>query len=109
MKISTTITKKFFEMKMADLKEVGFFIEYKEDKPFWKKRLDNILKKIDRRVWGIMGELPEIIFLVGNKPYRFNVSHIFYEKNIPEKYKDAIKTKGAFALKCIPSQTEVKT
>ncbi len=94
-------------MKMVDMEKEGYFIEYKEDKPFWQKRLDNLLKEIDLRAWGIRGKLPEIVFLVGNKPYRFQVINIFYEKkiDIPEKYKSAIKTDGAFALKCIPLNT----
>lgn len=89
-------------MKMADMEKEGYFIEYKEDKPFWKIRIDNLLKEYDLRAYGFLGELPEIVFLVGNKPYRFRVINIFYEKDVPERYKAAIKTEGVFAFKCVP-------
>lgn len=102
MKIITTTTKKLFEMKMDDMEKEGYFIEYKEDKPFWKKRIDNLLKEYDLRGYGFLGELPEIVFLMGNKPYRFRVCNIFYEKDIPQRYKDAVKTDGVFAFKCVP-------
>ncbi|MFH0904505.1 MAG: hypothetical protein V1854_04875 [Methanobacteriota archaeon] len=101
MKLSTTITKRFFEMKMQDLSTNGFFIEYKEDKPFWKKRIDNILKEYDLRVYGFLGKTPEIVFLVGSEPYRFKVVNIFYTHNIPEEYASAINTEFTYALKCV--------
>ena len=105
MAISTTITKKFFDMKMEDIKEMGFFIEYKEDKPFWKKRIDNLLKEYDLRCYGFLGKQPEIVFLVGNKPYRFRVVHLFYTKELPEKYASAITTEFAYAIKCVELKT----
>lgn len=101
MAISTTITKAFFEMKMKDLEQNGFFFEYKEDKPFWKKRLDNLLKKYDLRAYGFLGESPEIVFLVGNEPHRFKIDNISYTHNIPERYASAIKTEFAYAIKCV--------
>ena len=101
-KISTTITRKFFEMKMQDLEKDGYFIEYKDDKPFWKKRIDTLLKKFDLRAYGFLGKLPEIVFLVGNKPHRFKIVNILYTHVIPEKYASAIKTEFVYAFKCIP-------
>lgn len=101
MKISTTITKKFFEMKMADLEIDGYFFEYKEDKPFWKKRIDSLLKEFDLRAYGFLGVLPEIVFLVGNRPQRFKLQNILYTHDIPEKYIAAIKTERCYALKCV--------
>lgn len=101
MKISTTITKKNFEMKMQDLKQDRFFIEYKEEKPFWKKRIDSLLKEYDLRVYGFLGAVPEIVFLVGSKPYRYNITNIFYTNVIPEKYAPLIKTEYAYGFKCI--------
>ena len=100
--ISTTITKKNFEMKMEDMKKEGFFIEYKEEKPFWKKRIDNLLKEYDLRAWGFSGELPEIVFLVGNVPHRFRIVDIRYTINVPERYASAIQTKFVYAFKCVP-------
>ncbi len=106
-RVSTTITKAFFEIKMQDLERDGFFIEYKEDKPFWKKRIDTLLKEYDLRAYGFLGKLPEIVFLVGNKPYRFRVVHIFYTHVIPEKYASAIKTEFAYAIKCVKLEATV--
>jgi len=100
--ISTTIKKEFFNMKMQDLSADGFFIEYKEDKLFWKKRIDSLLKEYDLRVWGFLGELPEIVFLVGNEPHRFRIADILYTDDVPEKYASAIQTKFVFAFKCVP-------
>lgn len=102
-KLSTTITKVFFEMKMQDLERDGYFIEYKEFKPFWKKRIDNLLQKIDLRCWGIKSRpYPEIVFLVGNKPYRFKVVHIWWNDSyIPDRYKSAITTEKFFGIKCV--------
>jgi len=102
MKISTTITKKFFEMKMEDLSTDGFFIEYKEVKPFWKKRIDNLLKEYDLRAWGFFGRQPEIVFLVGNVPHRFRIVDILYTDDVPEKYASAIQTEFVYAFKCVP-------
>lgn len=103
-KISTTIKKSYFEMKMQDMKENGFFIEYKEDKPFWKIRIDNLLKEYDLRAYGFLGKLPKIVFLVGNKSHRFRISHIFYTNEIPERYASATGTGYVFAIKCIPEK-----
>jgi len=102
MKISTTITKKNFGMKMQDLSTDGFFLEYKEVKPFWKKRIDNLLKEYDLRAWGFSGELPEIVFLVGNEPHRFRIVDILYTDDVPEKYTSAINTDFVYAFKCVP-------
>lgn len=106
MKISTTITKKNYEMKMQDLNADGFFIEYKEDKPFWKKRIDSLLKEYDLRAYGFLGKLPEIVLLVGSKPYRYKIEHLFYTHIIPEKYASAINTEYAYAFKCVPLMHE---
>jgi len=102
MKISTTITKKNFEMKMQDLRNDGFFIEYKEEKPFWKKRIDTLLKEYDLRAWGFFGRQPEIVFLVGNVPHRFRLVHLFCTDGVPEKYASAINTEFVYAFKCVP-------
>lgn len=103
MAISTTISKKFFDMKMEDLKESGCFIEYKEVKPFWKKRFDNLLKRYDLRCYGYNGCKPEIVFLVGNKPHRFRNIDLKCIKasDVPKRYANAIKTEFAYALQCI--------
>ncbi len=94
MKISTTITKKFFGMKMDDMKEAGYFLEFKERKTFWNKRLD---------FWFDPHEEVEIVFLVGNKPHRFKVVDIWNVSRdfISKKYQDAISTEFAWVIKCV--------
>lgn len=97
MAISTTIKKIFFDMKMNDLKRDGYFIEYKEENPFWVKRLSSIqLQNQGNPVKDI-----EIVFLVGKTPHRFKVVEIFHTSVIPECYASAIKTEFAYAIKCI--------
>jgi hypothetical protein len=99
-KISTTITKAFFEMKMQDLKESGHFTEFKEHKDYWRKRLHRLI--------GIDGI--QIVFLVGNKPYHFKVSdiNVLHSDFIPFKYVSAITTDYAYAIRCEPLESEQK-
>lgn len=96
MKISTTITKKFFDMKMQDLEKYGVFWEYKEDKPFWKKRLDKFESSA------------EIVFIVGKIPHRFLVVDIFqmHRSHIPARYRSAIQTDFTYVIKCVGLPTE---
>ena len=95
-KISTTITKKFFEMKMHDLEESGYFMEFKEFKRYWIKRLDDYNSNHD--------DLNvEIVFLVGAEPHRFKAISIWKvcRDFIPEEYQSAITTEYAYAIKCV--------
>lgn len=97
MTISTTITRKFFDMKMQDLERDGCFYEYKEDKPYWHKRMQKLpLGKVE--------EPFEMVFLVGNVPHRFKIINIEWTNpnSIPECYKSAVKTEFAYAIKCVP-------
>jgi len=96
MKISTTITKKFFDMKMSDLQKFGQFFEFKEKKSFWIKRLSKYNTNRDDLYI-------DIVFLVGSKPFRFLAKSVWevHRDFIPEKYKTAIKTSHAYAIKCI--------
>ncbi len=96
--ISTTITKAFFDMKMQDLEWDGCFYEYKEDKPFWHKRMQKIPLGDCR---GQICEPVEIVFLVGKVPHRFKVTYITYTSVIPERYASVIKTEYAYAIKCV--------
>ena len=91
---------------MEDLKESGYFIEFKEHKPHWDKRLN----KFDSN----KGDLTEeIVFLVGNKPHRFKAISIWkvHRDFVYAKYAEAIKTEFAYAIKCVkiipPSIEEV--
>jgi hypothetical protein len=98
MAISTTITKAFFEMKMQDLKETGYFWEYKESKIFWKKRLDKDFTDCT------------IVFLVGSVPHRFRVADVLeiHHDLIPEKYQSAIHTDFAYAIRVVPLEVDTK-
>jgi len=103
MSISTTITKRFFEMKLEDLKESGFFIEFKECKPFWDKRLSGYNSNHD--------DLNvEIVFLVGSVPHRFRAISIWqvHRDFVFARYAEAIKTEFVYAIKCIESRVDTK-
>ena len=97
MKISTIITKRYFGMKMADLEESGFFLEFKECKPFWDKRLGSFNSNQDNL------NVP-IVFLVGSKPHYFKAVSIWmvHRDFVYAKYAEAIKTEFAYAIKCFP-------
>ncbi len=97
MAISTTITRQFFDMKIEDLNESGFFIEFKEFKKFWIKQLDNFNSNKNDLT-------EEIVFLVGSEPYRFKAISIWkvHREFIPERYSTAITTDFAYAIKCVP-------
>lgn len=107
--ISTTITKKFFDLKMEDLKRDGYFIEYKEVMPYWKERIFNLYNLSD-------GELVkdiEIVFLIGNNPRRFKVEEFKVEDIalipnwlVPYQYRGAINTKLIYAIKCVPLEAK---
>ncbi len=100
MTISTPITKKFFDLKMRDLDQSGHFFEFKEDKPFWQKRLGDFDSNHDDLA-------VEIVFLVGSKPYRFKAISIWKVcfGFIPKIYQPAIHTDFAYAIKCVPRET----
>ncbi len=97
-------------MKLEDLKQDGYFYEYKETSPFWKTRLS----KLNPDEGGNLEANTEIVFLIGSEPHRFKIENIFLTAGIPEKYKEAITTyiidesgakfKWAYAIKC----TELK-
>ncbi len=95
MMISTTITKEYFEKKMKDMDREGHFWEFKDTSEHWKRLL-----KV---------EVPtEIVFLVGNKPHRFNCVFIarWAKCQMPEEYQDAVKTPIVWALQCVPLEDE---
>ncbi len=102
MAISTTITKKFFDLKIVDLAETGHFWEFKEFKKFWIKQLDYLVF--------VHEKLPvKMVFLVGNKPHTFIVTKVWIVKRIdvPEKYNSVISTEKAYALKCVETIEDV--
>ena len=103
MKISTTITKRFFDLKMEDLKESDYFLEYKEPKPFWTKRLTPIIDHFLNKNRIKTDQNIEIVFLVGSVPHRFIVVDVWnvHRDFIPERYQSAILTDFAYAIKCV--------
>jgi hypothetical protein len=63
-KLTTTINRATFADKMKQVAESGHFYEYKCINNFWTQRIDGV-------------KLPaEIVFLVGQSPYRFTAISI---------------------------------
>ena len=74
MTFSTTIKKEWWNKKMEQYKQKGHFYEYKEGKPYWNKRIENL-------------KLPaDAVFLVGSVPHRATITEILRTKMyyIPE-------------------------
>lgn len=92
--ITTTIKKKYFDMKMEDLEDSGYFFEFKKQSPFWNTRLKKLIPFKGQN---------ELVLLVGKIPYRFKVVDIFkaHKDFIPEKYQSAINTEYAYVIKYI--------
>ncbi len=90
-KFTTTITQEFYNIKMEDLKIFGFFEEYKDITPFWKKRFIH-LSPPTRAIFLVGSDVHEFV-LVGKK--------IITRTEIPEKYQSAIRTEKAFAFRCV--------
>lgn len=91
-KFSTTIKKKYWQHKVIDHVDNGYFIEYKNQNQYWNPRIERL-----------MNNLPcEGVFLVGKNPHRVSILEIteFIPKDIPERYRDEISTPMAWALKC---------
>ena len=97
MAFSTTIKRKFWDMKMQDAKDSadGWFIEYKEDTPFWNKRL---------KAWPneVNGPYLRGVFLVGREVHRVEIVIIskMGAENVPERYREAIRTPTVWMLWC---------
>ena len=75
MTFSTTIKKEWWKQKMQQYEQKGYFYEYKECKPYWNKRIENL-------------KLPaDAMFLVGSVPHRAKITEILRTKMyyIPEK------------------------
>jgi hypothetical protein len=82
-------------MKMTDLEKNGYFIEYKEDKEHWTKRINNLFPG------GILVNDAQIVLLVGNKPHRFRIVGIDFIHSIPEQYAKTINTEHTYAIRCV--------
>ena len=68
MTFSTTIKKEWWERKIQQYDRIGYFYEYKEHKPYWNKRIENL-------------KLPaDAVFLVGAVPYRATITEILRTK-----------------------------
>ena len=65
MTFTTTIKKEWWDKKMEQYKQKGYFYEYKRYKTYWNVRL----RKIDA--------LPvDAVFLVGSVPHRASITQI---------------------------------
>lgn len=90
---ASTIKQKYWDMKIDDVMEIGYFWEYKNDFEFWRKRLNDLVTPCDG------------VLLVGSKPNRIGVIQVkrCISKNIEKKYSDGvITTTFCYAIKCIP-------
>lgn len=90
-KFSTTIKKKYWEQKMEQVKELGYFYEYKQDSKFWRKRFNKLIVPCDGT------------FLVGSVVHRVEVIEVirratseFFEIPPPE-----IHTEKTWRLTCV--------
>lgn len=101
---STTIKKEWWNKKIQQYEQKGYFYEYKECKPYWNKRIEKL-------------KLPaDAVFLVGAVPYRVkiteilrtkmyhipdDVSHFFYLKNLDsEQTPEEMMKNLVWVLKC---------
>ncbi len=111
-RFSTTIKRVFLDMKMEDWRKNGFFIEYKPRTEHWDKRLN---KLVDQAYY-VEDNTFDGVFLCGRDVTRVKVVSILEIEleDIPERYGRALceingpelMTKGAWAIKCIPTDKE---
>lgn len=98
--LTTTITRAAFAEKMKQVAESGHFYEYKCITAFWTQRIDGV-------------KLPaEIVFLVGQSPYRFTAISIDRVEisTIPEYARDVLSNISSpvdrlvyvYSIKCKP-------
>ena len=95
---ASTIKQKYWDMKIDDVMENGYFWEYKNDIEFWRKRLNDLVTPCDG------------VLLVGSNPNRIGVIKVkrCFSKNIEKKYSDGvITTTFCYAIKCIPMADEI--
>lgn len=93
---STTIKAKFWKMKIEDINSSSThtFIEYKEDKEFWNKRLENLIK-LDKYPF-------PAVFLVGSDPQYLWIHKIekVQTSKISTRYRKFIKTEQCWEITC---------
>jgi len=98
LSFTTTIKARFWNMKMQDLKNslTQTFVEYKEDKEFWNKRLKKLIKLNNYPI--------PAVFLEGNKPHYVWVHRIVKVRTseISSRYRDFIETEMCWAITCSP-------
>ena len=99
MTFSTTIKKEWWNKKMKQYEQKGYFYEYKEYKPYWNKRIENL-------------KLPAgAVFLVGSVSHRAKVVEItcttMYDVPFeimaffnPEPKVEGIENSNVWVLKC---------
>jgi len=90
-KIPFKIQRQHFEEKLKDLRQYGYFFEYRTEKEFWRRRLGNLEPPV------------KAVFLVGSEAYEYLAVEIkVVSKNeVPEKYRGAIESDTAFAIRCV--------
>ena len=102
MSFTTTIKQCYLDMKLKDHKRKGYFIEYKEDTPYWNVRLPKLQGHLKR------GEPVDGVFLTGQKITRVRIvgiSLVTSRIKIPKKYLEAISTQAHWELNCVLVKT----
>lgn len=99
-KLSIMIREQYFRMKMEDLADWGFFLEFREIKPFWSKRLE---KYMDAPIDSL--DIP-VVFLVRDIAYRYRMISVWNvcKDFISSRYSDAIHTEYAYCMKIVNVQ-----
>jgi len=107
---STTIKKEWWNKKMQQYKQKGYFYEYKEYRPYWNKRIEHL-------------KLPaDAVFLVGSGPHRATITEIirtlmcnapadvrhFFHSKIPEQTLKEFENSKVWVLKCEKVKGEQK-
>jgi len=102
MAFSTTIKRKYWDMKMEDEALHGYFIEYKRDTWFWRKRLFPLCH-IQKEMFPFRG-----VFLVGSTPHRVRVYDVKAISCgcVPDRYEGITEGwDGAiYAVRCITDE-----
>jgi len=99
---STTIKKEWWNKKVQQYKQKGYFYEYKEHKPFWNKRIEHL--KLPADAVFLVGSVPhraKITKIVRTKMYDIpkDIAHFFFKKT-PEQTVTEFKDNKVWVLKC---------
>ena len=104
MTFSTTIKKEWWNKKMQQYEQKGYFYEYKEYKSYWNKRIENL--KLPADAMFLVGPIPhraEITEILRTKMYAIptNVAYFFFLRGFNhEDDAEEFKNSKVWVLKC---------